>query len=193
MPRKSTSTPEHTAADTSVTEALDRVATQFSKEHGDLAAYTCTMTLPKQFSEDASEANDLFKKIQSDFCKSVLRGTGITPRYVAIRSADNEKRPEYRCALFTPADAPLQNPEDYADHGRAIANTKCCKLGWSCGKLDVVEMLMDAPTVKIHAPIRFSGSNRYAALNTLENYLGPKADAIQGQRSLFVSKTEKAS
>ena len=191
MPRKSTSTPDRTAADTSITDALARVASQFSQKHGELAAYTCTMTLPKQFSEDAAEANELFRKIQSDFCKSIMRGTGTTPRYVAIRT-NNEKRPEYRFALFTPAGAPLENPEEYADHGRAIANTKCCKLGWSCGKLDVVEMLMDAPTVKIHAPIRLSGSNRYA-LNTLESHLGPKADAIQGQRSLFVSKTEKAS
>ena len=170
-----------------------RGAEHFAKKHGELTAYTCTMTLPKQFAEDAAEANGLFKKIQSDFCKSVLRGTGTTPRYVAIRSADNEKRPEYRCVLFTPAEAPLENPEDYADHGRAIANTKFCQLGWSCGKLDVVEMLMDAPTVKIHAPIRLSGSNRYAALNTLESYLGQKAIPLQGQRSLFVSKSEKAS
>lgn len=192
MPRKSTSTSDHTAADTSVTEALDRVASQFAQKHGDLTAYTCTIALPKQFSQDAAEANDLFKKIQSDFCKSVLRGTGITPRYVAIR-AENHKRPEYRCALFTPADAPLQKPEEYADHGRAIANHKATRAGWQTEQMDIVAILVDSCQFEIGQPIKMSGSNRHSALNSLEHYLGNKLEPLKGNRSLFVSKTEKPS
>ena len=172
-----------------IVAAINRIASQFIQDNGETSAYLCSVTLPRQFTESAAEANNLFKKIQSDFCKSVFRGTGTTPRYVAVR-ASNEKRPEYRFALFTPSDAPLDQPDNYADHGRAIANTKCGRIGgWANGKMDVVEMLLDQPTFKIsHEPIHLSPVNRDEALRSLEDHLGPKADAIDGKRSLFVSK-----
>lgn len=174
-------------ADPIVTAAIHRIAaTRFpNSRNGEVAAYECAMTLPKQFKEDAAKANQLFKRIQADFCKSVLRGTGTTPRYVAIR-ANNEKCPEFRFALFTPANAPLDNPEEYSEHGRAIANHKASQMGWTCENMDIVEILLDSCTFKIaHEPLRIHDAG---TLKSLEEHLGDKADSVNGQRSVFVSK-----
>ena len=108
-------------------KALERVVKALENGDSEVVAYMCTLRLPEDFSRDQKESNCVYKKTISDFCKSVHRGEGDTPRYVTVRT-ENDGRPEYAICLF--CDKALDKPEDYAEHGRAIANAKCAQAGW---------------------------------------------------------------
>ena len=121
--------------------ALERVVNQTMSNGGDMAeAYLCRLQLPKQFSRNSKQANDIYKKIQSDFCKNVMRATGETPRYITVRT-ENSENPEYAFCLITKKNAGLERTEDFAEKGREIANGKVGQAGWGRGKLDVVELI----------------------------------------------------
>ncbi len=180
--------PTTTIEDKMTAEALERVVNQ-TMAHGEVKAYLCKLQLPKQFAENPHQANDIYKRIQSDFCKHVSRTTGSTPRYVAVKK-ENVDNPEYAFCLFTKADATLDKPEEYAEKGREIANGKTEQAGWGRGKLDVVEIIMDGPKFIIGSqPIQVTELNRENAIHQLQQHLQNKriVDA-QHQRTLFVSK-----
>ena len=124
-----------TMQDSKTTEALERVVNQTMSD-GEVQAYLCKLQLPKQFAETPHQANDIYKIIQSDFCKGVMRSTGSTPRYVTVK-IENDDNPEYAFCLFT--HDKLDKPEEYAEKGREIANGKAGQAGWGRGKRDVVE------------------------------------------------------
>lgn len=88
--------------------ALDRVVNQAVEGGETIQAYLCKLQLPKQFSRNIKESNEIYKKIQSDFCKGVMRATGETPRYITVRT-ENSDNPEYAFCLFTRHDASLGN------------------------------------------------------------------------------------
>lgn len=170
-------------------DALRRVVDHAVEEGNEAQAYLCTLQLPRQFSENQHQANDIYKKIQSDFCKNVMRKTGQTPRYITVRT-ENAENPEYALCLITKQDAALDKPEEYAEKAMEIANTKCGKEGWGHGKLDLIELFRDAPKFKIsHNPIQITQDNRDSAIGQLHNHLQSKSQLVQNhQRTLFVSK-----
>ena len=170
-----------------VSQALERIVDQMVAQ-GDAKAYLCSLRLPRQFSEDMVQANDIFKKTQSDFCKSIMRGTGSTPRYIAVRT-DNETNPEYAFCLFTRPNAML-DPTAYAEKGCEIANGKSGHAGWGRGRLDVVELFKDAPRFKIAQPLHIDKENADEILPRLQEHLNGKKTATAHQRTLFVSKCQ---
>ena len=180
--------PTTTIEDKMTAEALERVVNQ-TMAHGEVKAYLCKLQLPKQFAENPHQANDIYKRIQSDFCKHVSRTTGSTPRYVAVKK-ENADNPEYAFCLFTKADATLDKPEEYAEKGREIANGKTEHAGWGRGKLDVVEIIMDGPKFIIGSqPIMVTDSNKTEVFPQLQQHLQSKRLVnAQHQRTLFVSK-----
>ena len=52
--------------------ALERVVNQAVSNGETAKAYLCRLQLPKQFSSDIKESNDIYKKIISDFPSSSL-------------------------------------------------------------------------------------------------------------------------
>ena len=169
--------------------ALERVVNQAVKDDGVAEAYLCTLQLPKQFSNDCRQANDIYKKVQSDFCKSVMRKTGDTPRYITVRT-ENSDNPEYAFCLFTKKDASLDKPE-YEEKGREIANGKVGQAGWGRGTLDVVELFMDSPKLMISSnPIQITAKNKNDAIGRLQEHLKCKSESSNHQRTLFVSKCQ---
>ena len=172
-----------------VGNALERVVNHEVESCREVAAYLCSLRLPKQFAQDAS-SNGVYKKIQSDFCKYVMRETGNAPRYIAVRT-DNKTNPEYAICLFTKTDAQLDKPEVYAEKAREIANTKAGHAGWGNGKLDVVEVVCDGPRYMIASqPITITGSNMRNAMNTIRNHLQKCDTEHKCQRTIFVSMTK---
>ena len=169
--------------------ALKRVVNQAISNEETAYAYLCRMQLPKEFSSNIKESNDIYKKIQSDFCKNVMRSTGSTPRYVAVKT-ENADNPEYAFCLFTKHNASLDKPEEYAEKGREIANGKVGQAGWGHGKLDVVEMIMDAPKFIIASnSVQISQGNKASVIEQLQNHLQGQSQSTQAhQRTLFVSK-----
>ncbi len=170
------------------TDALERVVKQAVGEDGGAQAYLCRLQLPRQFSSDQHQANGIYRKIISDFGKSVMRRTGNTPRYISIRT-DNADQPEYALCLFTKHGAALDNPEEYAEKAMEIANSKCGREGWGCGKLDLLELFRDAPRFRIaHDPIQVTSENRASVMRQLQEHLQGKSEAANHQRTLFVSR-----
>ena len=179
-----------TIPDSKTIKALERVVNQAMSNGEATEAYLCTLRLPRQFADNQHEANDIYKKIQSDFCKNVYRSTGTTPRYITVKT-DNAANPEYALCLFTKHGAGLgANTEDYAEKGREIANTKCSKEGWGNGKLDLTELFRDAPRFKIaHDPIQITQDNKASVVEQLQRHLQGQSHSTQAhQRTLFVSK-----
>ncbi len=168
--------------------ALERVVNQAVKDDGVAEAYLCTLQLPKQFSDNTKQANDIYKKVQSDFCKSVMRKTGDTPRYITVRT-ENSDNPEYAFCLFTKKDASLDKPE-YEEKGREIANGKVGQAGWGRGTLDVVELIKDAPRFTISHPIQITAENKCSVMGQLQSHLQDKSTSSNHQRTLFVSKCQ---
>ena len=172
-----------------VNNALERVVEQVTA-NGDADAYLCTLLLPSDFANEQRLSNDIYKRFQADFCKSVLRTTGeSTPRYVTVRK-ENGERPEYAICLFTPSKARLEKPEEHAEKGHFIANSKVSQAGWGKGKLDVTELLMEAPRFTISSqPIQLTGDNMESAMSQMRRHLQGKGEIAQPhQRTLFVSK-----
>lgn len=170
------------------TKALERVVNQ-TISNGDTAeAYLCRLQLPRQFSSDIKQSNDIYKKIISDFGKNVMRKTGETPRYITVRT-ENPDNPEYAFCLFTRQDASLDKPEEYAEKGREIANGKAGQAGWGRGRLDVAELFMDSPKFMISSnPIQITAKNKNDAIGRLQEHLKCKSESSNHQRTLFVSK-----
>ena len=179
---------EHKTIQDKTMNAVERVVNHAIKD-GVVNAYLCTLQLPKQFSNNQHQANDIYKKIISDFGKNVYRKTGETPRYVTVKT-ENKENPEYAFCLLTRNDASLDNPEDYAEKGREIANSKVGQAGWGNGRLDLMELLSDAPRFKIASqPIPISPENRGAVIDQLQDHLqGQSKESQSHQRTLFVSK-----
>ena len=171
--------------------ALERIVNHAVENDGVAEGYLCYLQLPKQFASNIKESNDIYKKIQSDVCKNVMRSTGSTPRYVAVKM-DNNDNPEYAFCLFTKKDASLDKPEEYAEKGREISNTKVGQAGWGNGRLDVVELIKDAPKFTISSqPIHITNSNKDDAIDRLQEHLKSKSESTQAhQRTLFVSKCQ---
>ena len=180
---------QNTTTKNKVTEALNRVVNQAVGNDGRTEAYLCSLRLPREFNEDPHEANQIYKKVQADFCKHVMRSTGSTPRYVAVKT-ENESNPEYAFCLFTKADAALDKPEEYAEKGREIANGKAGQAGWGKGKLDIVELFKDAPRFTIASQsIKVTELNRKDAILQLHQHLQSRQDIeALHQRTIFVSK-----
>ena len=172
-----------------VTEALNRVVNQAVENDGRTEAYLCSLRLPREFNEDPHQANQIYKKVQADFCKHVMRSTGRTPRYVAVKT-ENGDNPEYAFCLFTKTDATLDKPEEYAEKGREIANGKAGQAGWGRGKLDIVELFKDAPRFTIASQsIKVTEHNREDAILQLHQHLQNRRDIeALHQRTIFVSK-----
>ena len=170
-----------------VTEALERVVNQAVGNDGRTEAYLCTLRLPREFNEDPHEANQIYKRIQADFCKSVYRGTGSSPRYVTVKT-DNDDNPEYAFCMFTKPHANLDK-EEYAEKGREIANGKAGQAGWGRGKLEIIELFKDAPRFKVSQPITITDENKTAVFPQLQQHLQNKhqIEALN-QRTIFVSK-----
>ena len=166
--------------------ALERVVNQAISNGETAKAYLCRLQLPKQFSNDCRQANDIYKKVQSDFCKSVMRKTGDTPRYITVRT-ENSDNPEYAFCLFTKKDASLDKPE-YEEKGREIANGKVGQAGWGRGTLDVVELIKDAPRFTISSPVQITAENKCSVIGQLQRHLQDKSTSSNHQRTLFVSK-----
>ncbi len=169
--------------------ALERVVNQAVSNGETAEAYLCRLQLPKQFSSDIKESNDIYKKIISDFGKNVMRKNGETPRYITVRT-ENKNNPEYAFCLFTRYDASLDKPEEYAEKGREIANTKVSQRGWGHGRLDVVELIKDAPRFTISHPVQITQANKYDAIGQLQEHLKCKSESLNHQRTLFVSKCQ---
>lgn len=169
-----------------VNNALERVVEQVVAD-GKVDVHLCTLELPEQFSEDQHQANGIYKRIQSDFCKSVMRRTGETPRYVTVRCS-NAVRPEYAICLFTHTG--LGKSEELMEKGLEIANGKALHAGWGRGKLDVVELIRDAPRFTISSQsITFTTENKDEAMKKIQTHLADKAENTQPhQRTMFVSK-----
>ena len=172
-----------------VNNALARVVSQAVSNGETAEAYLCRLQLPKQFSNNIKESNDLYKKFQSDFCKGVMRATGETPRYVTVRT-ENSDNPEYAFCLVTKSNASLVKPEKYMEKGLEIANGKALHAGWGRGKLDVVELIRDAPRFTISSQsITFTTENKDEAMKKIQTHLAGKAENTQlHQRTMFVSK-----
>ena len=166
--------------------ALERVVNQAISNGETVEAYLCRLQLPKQFSSNIKESNDIYKKIISDFGKNVMRKTGETPRYITVKT-DNEN-PEYAFCLLT--HDKLDKTEEYAEKGREIANGKVGQAGWGHGKLDIVELFRDAPRFTISSqPITITDSNKATVIEQLQHHLQGQSQSTQAhQRTLFVSK-----
>lgn len=168
--------------------ALERVVDQALANGGESEAYLCTLRLPKQFNEDQRTSNEIYKKVQSDFCKNVFRSTGSTPRYVAVRT-DNSSNPEYAFCLFTKPNAKLEMPEDYAEKGREIANGKSINAGWGKGRIDLMAVFADAPLFRVSSqPIHITNENKDEAMGRFREHLQETDERRRSQRILFVSK-----
>lgn len=180
-----------TIPDSKTIKALERVVNQAMSNGETVEAYLCRLQLPKQFSSNIKESNDIYKKIISDFGKNVMRKTGETPRYITVKT-DNDDNPEYAFCLFTRPNASLDKPEEYAEKGREIANGKAGQAGWGHGKLDIVELFRDAPRFTISSqPITITDSNKASAKVRLQEHLQGQAQSTQThQRTLFVSKCQ---
>ena len=171
-------------------KALERVVNQAVSNGETAEAYLCRLQLPKQFSSDIKESNDIYKKIIADFGKNVMRKTGETPRYITVKT-ENETNPEYAFCLFTRYDASLDKPEEYAEKGREIANTKVGQAGWGHGRLDVVELIKDAPRFNISShSVQITQANKDDAIGQLQEHLNSKSESSNHQRTLFVSKCQ---
>ena len=168
--------------------ALERVVNQAVSNGETAKAYLCRLQLPKQFSSDIKESNDIYKKIISDFGKNVMRKTGETPRYITVKT-ENATNPEYAFCLFTKNDASLDKPEEYAEKGREIANGKVGQAGWGIGELDVMELVRDAPRFVISShPVQITQDNKDDAIGQLQEHLKCKSESSNHQHTLFVSK-----
>ena len=88
-----------TIQDSKTIKALERVVNQAMSNGEATEAYLCTLQLPRQFADNQHQANDIYKRIQSDFCKSVMRSTGKTPRYITVKT-ENATNPEYANRLI---------------------------------------------------------------------------------------------
>ena len=183
---------EHKTIQDKTMNAVERVVNHAIKD-GAVNAYLCTLQLPRQFSNNQHQANDIYKKIISDFGKNIYRKTGETPRYVTVKT-ENKENPEYAFCLLTRHDASLDNPEDYAEKGREIANSKVGQAGWGNGRLDLMELLNDAPRFKIASnPIQISDEKKADAIERIKSHLNEKGKAESTQlhqRCLFVSKVK---
>ncbi|MBQ4480497.1 MAG: hypothetical protein IJJ33_17565 [Victivallales bacterium] len=171
------------------TKALERVVNQTISNGDTAAAYLCRLQLPKQFSDNPKQSNDIYKKVQSDFCKSVMRRTGETPRYITVRT-ENSDNPEYAFCLFTKKDASLDKSEEYAEKGLEIANGKAMHEGWGRGKLDVVELIRDAPRFSVSQSLTLSDGTKATVMQQLQEHLQgkPERSSQPHQRTMFVSK-----
>ncbi len=168
-------------------DALERMMNNAVSEGETAQVYLCTLQLPTQFADDQQVSNRIYARFQSDFCKNVMRCTGSTPRYVTVK-ANNKKNPEYAVCLFTHTE--LDKPEELMDKGLEIANGKAMHEGWGRGRLDVVELIRDAPKFIISShPITFTTENKDEAMGRLQTHLAGKAENTQlHQRTMFVSK-----
>ena len=168
--------------------ALERVVNQAVSNGETAKAYLCRLQLPKQFSSDIKESNDIYKKIISDFGKNVMRKTGETPRYITVK-IENESNPEYSFCLFTRYDASLDKPEEYAEKGREIANGKVGQAGWGIGELDVMELVRDAPRFVISSkPVTINAENKESIISELREHLKDKCNTEHYQKTIFVSR-----
>ncbi len=171
-----------------VVRALERVVNNVVEDGEEVQAYLCRLRLPCRFRDNVFQSNDIYKKIQSDFCKSVMRSTGDTPRYVGIKK-ENESNPEYAFCLFTKNDASLDKPEEYAEKGREIANGKVGQAGWGIGELDVMELVRDAPRFVISSkPVTINAENKESIISELREHLKDKCDTEHNQKTIFVSR-----
>ena len=171
-----------------VVRALERVVNNYVEDGEEVQAYLCRLRLPCRFTDNARQSNDIYKKIQSDFCKCVMRKTGETPRYITVKT-ENATNPEYAFCLFTKNDASLDKPEEYAEKGREIANGKVGHAGWGIGELDVMELVRDAPRFVISShPVQITQDNKDDAIGQLQEHLKCKSESSNHQHTLFVSK-----
>ncbi len=168
----------HTQA--KVAMALTRVVSHAVGD-GETEAYLCSLTLPRRFAGDQHQANDVYKRIQSDFCKNVQRRTGETPRYVTVRT-EHDNRPEYAICLFTRHESRLEQTETYEEKGRIIADVKARQAGWNADE--------DSPCFTIEPqPISVTSENRETEMSRLMQHLQGKGTTRQAyQRTIFVSK-----
>ena len=163
-----------------VVKALTRVVDRACGK-GETEAYLCSLTLPQQFAADQHQANDVYKRIQSDFCKNVQRRTGETPRYVTVRT-EHDNRPEYAICLFTRPESRLEQTETYEEKGRSIADVKARQAGWNADE--------DSPRFTIEPQsITMTSVNRETEMPRLMQHLQGKGTTRQAyQRTIFVSK-----
>ena len=168
-----------------VDKALERVMKQAMADDK-TEVHLCTLELPKQFSANPHIANDIYKKIQSDFCKVVLRRTGETPKYVTIRQEGEGQRPGYAFCLFTKADLDT----DLVEKGREIANGKSLHAGWGRGQTDVVDIVMNGPRFSVSHPLTLSSETKEIVMQRLKEHLKSKSESANHQRTLFVSKCQ---
>ncbi len=167
----------HTQA--KVAKALTRVV-DHAVGDGETTAYLCSLTLPRQFAGDQHQANDVYKRIQSDFCKNVQRRTGETPRYVTVRT-ERDNHPEYAICLFTRPESRMEQTEAYEEKGRIIADGKARQAGWNDE---------DSPRFTIEPQsITMTSENRETEMPRLMQHLQGKGTTRQAyQRTIFVSK-----
>ena len=163
-----------------VAKALTRVV-DHACGNGETTAYLCSLTLPRRFAEDQHQANDVYKRIQSDFCKNVQRRTGETPRYVTVRT-ERDNRPEYAICLFTRPESRLEQTEAYEEKGRIIADVKARQAGWNADA--------DGPRFTIEPQsISVTSENQDTEMPRLMQHLQGKGTTRQPyQRTVFVSK-----
>ena len=163
-----------------VAKALTRVV-DHAVGDGETTAYLCSLTLPRRFAVDQHQANDVYKRIQSDFCKNVQRRTGETPRYVTVRT-EHDNRPEYAICLFTRPESRLEQTETYEEKGRSIADVKARQAGWNADE--------DSPRFTIEPQsITMTSVNRETEMPRLMQHLQGKGTTRQAyQRTIFVSK-----
>ncbi len=134
------------SADT-VKAALGRMVKQ-SMEHGGGEVYLCTLRLPKQLADSPAKSNDIFRKVQSDLYKYAMRHTGQTPRYVAVRTIE-EDCPAYNVCVFANNDATIKDAEAFVDKAQTIANSKTVKGGWDTSQMDIVQILQNAAQFRL--------------------------------------------
>lgn len=163
-----------------VDNALERVMNKAMADDK-TEVHLCTLELPIQFFENQHVANDIYKKVQSDFCKAVLRKTGETPRYVTVKT--DRERPGYAFCLFTKADLDT----DLVEKGREIANGKALHAGWGRGQIDVVDIVMNGPRFSVSQPLTLSSETKDTVMQRLKEHLQGKSESANHQRTLFVS------
>ena len=166
-----------------VDKALERVMKQAMADDK-TEVHLCTLELPKQFSGNQHVANGIYRKIISDFGKSVMRRTGETPKYVTIRQESERQRPGYAFCLFTKADLDT----DLVEKGREIANGKALHAGWGRGQIDVVDIVMNGPRFSVSQPLTLSSETKEIVMQRLKEHLQGKSESANHQRTLFVSK-----
>ena len=168
--------------------ALNRLVNHvLEDDNGEVLAYACNLRLPSEFNASQKQANQIYKKVQADFCKHVSRRTGHTPSYLTIKNEDPEY-PRYAMCIFTRKDSGIELAD--LQKGEEIANGKAIQAGWANGRLDVIQLFKDAPRFKIaHEPIQITQDNKDSVIEQLQHHLQGQSQSTQPhQRTIFVSK-----